>query len=176
MPAAKAITTTQTGKIGEAIVSAQLILASGGRLCPYVAFADDDGVDLLVLDKVTRRVLMIQVKGRTGADGPKGATVQFDVRLKTFREHPGALLLAVLFDDKGWGGLERLWLVPSAELRSVAHATDDKISIRPSPKPGSRDRYAPFRLNDMREVVTRMIASLEAEPGVATLPSPRASS
>ena len=53
------LTSTQIGAIGEAIVAAELTLASGGRLAPFKPFADDDGIDLLIYDKVTKRALKI---------------------------------------------------------------------------------------------------------------------
>ena len=40
------LTSTQKGAIGEAIVGAQLMLASNGRLSPFRSIADDDGTEL----------------------------------------------------------------------------------------------------------------------------------
>ncbi|MCH8158120.1 MAG: hypothetical protein IID18_10300 [Nitrospinae bacterium] len=42
------ITTTQIGAIGEHIAASQLMLASQGRLSPFLPMADDDGIDLLI--------------------------------------------------------------------------------------------------------------------------------
>ena len=77
------ITTTQIGAIGEHIAASQLMLASQGRLSPFLPMADDDGIDLLIFDKVTRSTLPIQIKSRTGIDQTTGRPVQFAVSLNT---------------------------------------------------------------------------------------------
>ncbi|MEQ8282918.1 MAG: hypothetical protein RIC04_14270 [Parvibaculum sp.] len=63
------VTSTQIGAIGEAAVASALILGSGGRLAPFRPFADDDGVDLLVFDKVTRKAVPVQVKAAPASTG-----------------------------------------------------------------------------------------------------------
>ena len=101
LTAAKAMTQTQVGTIGEVTVAAQLMLGSDGRFSPFLPFADDDGIDLIVYDKVTGVSLPVQVKARTSATLGKSDTVVFDVRRKTFGGHAGAFLLAILLDMTG---------------------------------------------------------------------------
>ncbi len=72
------LTSTQKGKVTEQLVASALLIASNGRLTPFVPLADDHGLDLIVLDKVTRRSISIQVKSAI-ANASRG-TVQFDVR------------------------------------------------------------------------------------------------
>ena len=55
------LTSTQIGAIGESVVAVGLTLTSQGRLAPFKPFADDDGIDLLIYDKETKRALPIQV-------------------------------------------------------------------------------------------------------------------
>ena len=62
--ASKPMTDTQIGTIGEMTVASQLMLASGGRFSPFLPFADDDGIDLIIYDKVTGISLPVQVKAR----------------------------------------------------------------------------------------------------------------
>ena len=69
------MTQTQIGTIGEVTVAAQLMLASGGRFSPFLPFADDDGIDLIVYDKVTGVSLPVQVKARTSAKLGKSSPV-----------------------------------------------------------------------------------------------------
>ena len=69
-PVVKSMTQTQIGTIGEVTVAAQLMLASDGRFSPFLPFADDDGIDLIVYDKVTGISLPVQVKARTSAIQP----------------------------------------------------------------------------------------------------------
>jgi len=47
-------TATQIGAIAEATVAAALTYHSDGRFGLFRPFADDDGLDLLVYDKLTR--------------------------------------------------------------------------------------------------------------------------
>lgn len=147
------ITTTQIGTIGEHIAASQIMIASNGRLSPFFPMADDDGIDLLVRDKITRATLPIQIKSRTGVDQSTGGTVQFDVGLKT--QSPDGYLLALLFD---WAAtsVQRAWLVPMGELESFAKPKRGVLSITPAVKDTSRDRYTPYRCKNMAEVVDRM--------------------
>ncbi|WP_420346179.1 hypothetical protein [Pelagibius sp.] len=160
MPPAKTMTQTQIGTIGEVTVAAQLMLGSQGRFSPFLPFADDDGIDLIVYDKVTGRSLPVQVKARTSAKLGKSDTILFDVRRKTFSDHEGAFLLAILLDIGG-GAIDRAWLIPMAELGSIARVKADKLSITPSAKDASKDRYTPYRCTDMAEVVQRLATYLD---------------
>lgn len=156
------LTTTQIGAIGEVTVAAQLMLGSEGRFSPFLPFADDDGIDLIIYDKVTGISLPVQVKARTSAKLGKSDTILFDVRRKTFSNHEGAFLLAILLDMAG-GFIQCAWLIPMSELGSVARVGDKKLSITPSSKKGSKDRYTPYRCSNMTEVAERMKAHLDSQ-------------
>ena len=158
---AKSMTNTQIGTIGEVTVAAQLMLGSDGRLSPFLPFADDDGIDLIIYDKVTGASLPVQVKARTSGKLGKSDTVMFDVRRKTFSDHDGAFLLAILLDMTG-GLIERAWLIPMSELAAVARVGPDKLSITPSAKQGSEDRYTAYRCAGMAEVVQRLATYLDS--------------
>ena len=160
-PLIKSMTQTQIGAIGEVTVAAQLMLASDGRFSPFLPFADDDGIDLIVYDKVTGISLPVQVKARTSAKLGKSDTILFDVRRKTFSEHEHSFLLAILLDMSG-GQIRRAWLIPMAELSDVARVKPEKLSITPSAKEGSRDRYTPYRCADMAEVAQRLATYLDS--------------
>ena len=161
-PASKPITSTQIGTIGEVTVAAQLMLSSDGRFSPFLPFADDDGIDLIVYDKVTGVSLPVQVKARTCAKLGKSETIVFDLRRKTFSEHPNSFLLAILLDMAG-GRIRRAWLIPMRELSTVARVGVEKLSITPSAKEGSKDRYTPFRCTDMVEVAHRLAAHVDSQ-------------
>ncbi len=154
------LSTTQIGRIGENIVGAQLMLASAGRLSPFVPLADDGGVDLLVHDKVTGCSVTVQVKGRVAKDDSALGYVQFDVRTSTFRDGPDMFLLAVLLDMQQ-GSVQRAWLIPMAELPAISMRKAEKLAITPSPNSASKDRYTPYRCQDMREVAERLIDHLD---------------
>ena len=128
--------------------------ASGGRLTPFKPFADDDGIDLLIFDKITRRAMPLQVKARRNYDHETGRRVQFNVRVKTLSETGGDILLVKL------DGLhiEATWLIPAAELRGVALAKGEHLVCVPSAKPTSSDRFTPYRKGTMADVVAAILA------------------
>lgn len=143
----KGLTSTQKGRITEQLVAGMLLLASNGRLTPFVPLADDDGVDLIILDKVTRRNISVQVKSAIAH--PVRRTVQFDIRTATRLQAPGEYLLAVLFDPIAMS-LPMTWLIPMTEIPAVANDQGEKFSLAPSLNGASRDKYRRFRYDDAR--------------------------
>lgn len=154
------LSSTQLGKIGETIVGAQLMLISSGRLTPFLPLADDDGVDLVVRDKVTGATVPLQIKCRVAKEGDTLGYTQFDVRAATFRRDAGTFLLAILMNLRN-GEVERAWLIPSAELPEIASQKADKLTITPNPSPSSQDRYTPYRCQSLQEVVERLATWLD---------------
>lgn len=161
-PRARSLTSSQIGKVGETLTATQLMLASGGRLSPFLPLTDDDGVDLILFDKVTAVALTIQVKARTAVDDERAQTVEFNVRRTTFTHRMGAYTLAILLDEAGHG-VRSVWLIPNRELEAVSTRKRDKLVLTPSSKATSNDRYAPYRCGDLDQVCTRLIAVLDAE-------------
>lgn len=151
------LTTTQLGAISETLIAAQLMLVSDGRFSTFTAQADDDGIDLIVLDKQTRRTIPIQIKATFVSSVSKRSTVQFDTRLKTFRELEGTYVLCLAI-DRHTAAINWLWLIPSTELSSIANASAEKLAIAPSLNPYSQDRYTPYRFDSVRDVVERLVA------------------
>ncbi|NIJ43496.1 hypothetical protein FHS78_003811 [Parvibaculum indicum] len=151
-------TSTQTGQIAEASLASGLILASGGRLAPFRPFADDDGIDLLIYDKATRRSVPVQVKARTGLDNDRAGTVQFDVRLATFAAEGAGFIAAVLMDG---ATVQLAWLIPTEEFGDVARSGKDKLVMVASTKPGSSDRYRAWRHHDMTSLAGALIDHFE---------------
>ena len=151
------LTSTQIGAIGESVVAAGLTLASQGRLAPFKPFADDDGIDLLIYDKETKRALPIQVKSRTKFDNDKAQTVQFDVQRSTFTDEGGSHLLAVLLDGTD---VVCSWLIPMSKLQAEARPGKNKLTIVPSAKPTSNDRYTSYRRHSFGDVAKDLIRAL----------------
>lgn len=146
------LTTTQLGAISETLIAAQLMLVSDGRFSTFTAQADDDGIDLILLDKQTRRTIPIQVKASFVSEYSPRSTIQFDTRLKTFRELDGTYILCLVINRQS-AAINWLWLIPSSELASIANATSTKLAISPSVKLHSKDRYTPYRYDSVKKVV-----------------------
>lgn len=154
--------TSQIGKLGETLFATQLMLASGGRLSPFLPLVDDDGVDLILFDKVTAAALTIQVKTRTQVDNEKAQTVEFNVRRATFTDRTGAYTLGILLGERGQD-IRSAWLIPNAKLEAMSNGKRDKFVLTPSAKATSRDRYAEYRCADMDTVCARLILVLDGK-------------
>lgn len=151
------LTSTQKGKVTEHLVASALVIASNGRLAPFVAFADDHGIDLIVLDKVKRRTIAIQVK--SAIKGDKRGTVQFDVR-KATPAHGTDGYLALVQLNPGTLGLGKSWLNPMAEVPNVAIVQTEKFALVPSVGDGSGDRYRRYRFDDARALAAGVLRLL----------------
>ncbi len=69
-------------------------------------------------------------------------------------------LLAVLFDLKTMG-FSCSWLMSFGTLKAVAISRPEKLVIRPNPRDGTKDRYAPYRCGHVSEVVQKLIWTLQ---------------
>jgi hypothetical protein len=148
-------TSGQLGTAAEIMIACQLMLASQGRLSSYVPLVDDDGIDVMVHDKLTRRSLGLQVKSWTFLSEDRPRTVQFDVGLNTWRKDASLFLLAVAMDGLA-AQMETAWLMPSDTVKTVANVGSKKMSLTPNPRHTSQDRYAPYRLASMSAVASAL--------------------
>ncbi len=140
------LTSTQKGKVTEQMVASAFLIASEGRLAPFVPLADDHGLDLIVLDKLTRRSVAIQVKSAIA--NASRDTVQFDVRKQTFSEAEGEYLLMVVFDPARMA-LAASWLIPMASGSPRSRPSrPEKFALRPQSPQGRdvKDRHDDARL------------------------------
>lgn len=154
------LTSTQKGKVTEQMVASALLIASEGRLAPFVPLADDHGLDLIVLDKVTRRSVAIQVKSAIA--NASRDTVQFDVRKQTFSEAEGEYLLMVVFDPARMA-LAASWLIPMALVPTLSTEQPEKFALVPSLKATSKDRCRQYRHDDAHALVAALLEALSNE-------------
>ncbi len=169
--AGKYLTTTQKGTVAESIVACQIILASEGRLCPFLPVADDGGVDLLVFDKKTRNAVPVQVKSRTATLRRFPNCVHFQIRKKTFSDTPGTAVIAMLFDwDKQEPGC--MWLLPGDYVAAKAAGRGNYYVLQPSIAENSNDKWRQFRCETFEKLVHRLISLIEEQPSRAERVSP----
>jgi hypothetical protein len=153
---ASILSSTQVGKIAENIVAAQLMIASNGRLSPFTPLADDDGTDLVVLDKLTGKHSRIQIKCRRATRKDPPGYIQFDVRRQTFSVSADNYVLAVLMDPDD-GSIWRAWFIPAMDIPGASISRESKFSITPNPSLTSSDRYTDWRcegLGDVARILT----------------------
>lgn len=151
------LSSSQKGKVTETLVAATLMLASGGRLSPFVPISDDHGIDLIVVDKQTHRSIAVQVK--SAIPNATRGTVAFDVRKATYSDVPGRYLIAVAFDP-ATVALTASWLIPLSEIARISNERSDKYKLSPSPSSTSKDRYARFRQGDAKAMADAVLAAI----------------
>ena len=132
----EALSTTQIGTISEYAVATAILSQSKGRLTPFVPLADDDGVDLIFYDKRTHLTMPVQVKAWVKQPS-KAGTVQFDVRKKTFNPDRASMIIAARLNPESTH-IVQSWLIPGADIPTLATNVKDKYALAPSTKEGSR--------------------------------------
>jgi hypothetical protein len=149
-------------------VANALMIESRGRFSPFLPVADDDGIDLLIYDKVTGKALPAQVKSRTVAlkkrgSESRGDLVHFELRRARFNAERYAAAILVLTSNNGYG-IECAWVIPMAELPSISRQATTKFVVRPSKNPNSKDRCTRYRCNTMSTLSDRIASLLEHAP------------
>ena len=161
------LTSTQIGAVAENLVANELMIESMGRLSPFQPIADDDGLDVLIYDKVTGRAVPIQIKARTksvkkAASNERGNIVHFEVRKSSHRDDRHALLLCVLLSEN-LRSTERAWLLPLHEIHLLSSNREKKFVIQANKQLNSNDKYKKFRCSDIGEVSRILIRRFEDE-------------
>ncbi len=159
------LSSTQIGTLAENLIANELMIESSGRLSPFQPIADDDGIDVLIFDKVTGLAAPIQIKARTNTikkpgKNQRGNTVHFEVRKATHNEQRQAMLLCVLL-NKDLRSTERAWLLPLAELSDLAAVKEKKYVIRANKQLTTNDKYKRFQCESIKAVANRLISHFE---------------
>lgn len=160
------LTSTQIGALAENLVANELMIESNGRLSPFQPIADDDGVDVLIYDKITGNSCPIQIKARTDTINRRGKqersnTAHFEVRKSTFNDSRNTMLLCVLL-SKDLRSTERAWLVPFSELKSLTRQNPSKYIIRANKLLSSKDKYSPYQCKSICEVSERILTQFDS--------------
>ena len=161
------LSSTQIGAIAENLVANELMIESQGRLAPFQPIADDDGLDVLIYDKVTGRAVPIQIKARTNTLRKKGSqergnVAHFEVKKSTHRDDRHALLLCVLLAPD-LRSTERAWLLPLHELPFLCTVKESKYTVRANKLLTSNDRYKKFRCANIAEISRLLIEYFELQ-------------
>lgn len=158
-------TSTQLGLLAENLVINALILASHGRLAPFRPVADDEGIDLLLYDKGTGRVLPLQIKARTRTlkkrrSSERGNIVHFQVREGAHRQKGKTRILAVLLDENV-ASITAAWLIPLNKLEKLARKIGENSVIRPNRSINSKDRFKPYFIPSIDALVAKLMEEFE---------------
>lgn len=156
------LSSSQKGKIAELYIASSLMAASEGRLSAFVPLSDDDGVDLIILNKKTKIGLPVQVKSWLGDDKSGRHTVQFDVRKATFDGSAELALIALILNPQTMA-MEMAWLIPMAKVPDLANGTDIKFALSPSRTPSSKDKYTPYRHSSILSLTKALSEMIETK-------------
>jgi len=162
------LTSTQIGSIAENLVANELMIESKGRLSPFQPIADDDGIDVLIYDKVTGKAIPIQIKARTNAiikprTQERGNTVHFEVRRATYKGNRKGMLLCVLL-DQNLLATERAWLIPLSKLPTIATVKNSKYVIRANKQITTKDKYKKYQFENIGGVAKELIKQCSELP------------
>ena len=141
-----ALSDLQKGRIVEQLVGATLVLQSDGILRVSVPLVDDEGVDLVVGNRINDRTLVLQIKSRFVFAYKNRFRV--NVRRATCKPERNKFLLMVFFDKVSATLGETCWLIPATDfcgLLSKQNPKDEKyLFITRFTAP--RDMWVKYRL------------------------------
>jgi hypothetical protein len=156
------LTTSQKGKIVELYVASILMAATKGRLSAFVPLSDDDGVDLIVLDKETKTSLPVQIKGAFLKEEAKRPQVHFDLRHATYDETGHTLVIAIALDAETML-FRSAWAIPSKEIPQIANKTKTNYQLHPNASMSAKDKYAPYRHASIQSLAESVLKVIEAK-------------
>lgn len=165
----KSPSAARMGKASEYLVAASCILATRGELNVSTALVDDEGVDLVFHRRGSAATLAVQVKARmsTTVVVQRGQCLA-NVRAQTFQPRPDLDMLFLAVDVER-AAIMTAWLVPSGVFDEMVGEPNAKGLHRfsASMKPGSKDRWAPYRLT-ATALPRRILARLAELEGIGT--------
>jgi len=161
------LSSTQKGTLAVNIVVNELMIETHGRLSPFHPLADDDGIDVLIYDKITGKAVPIQIKAGTKTTNKRGKqersnTVHFEIKKASFKKDRKAFLLCVLLHEK-LRTTERAWLLSFSQVPGVASDGKGKYVIRANKQTSSNDKYKPYQCESICEVAKRLIKYFEGK-------------
>lgn len=109
------------GNIAEDRIKEYILFHSENRLTVFKPILDDNGIDLIVMQKGNFNPIYLQIKSRYTDPGEDGTFLQ--ISAKTFHAHPSFFIVGVNFDHDSLEIIDDILLIPS----SIAdeHARDD---------------------------------------------------
>ena len=154
------LTSTQRGKIGDLQVATVLMAQTDGLLTPFVPLSEDQGVDLIVLNKKTGVSLPIQVKTWFLVPQHPPSRVQFDLNKATYSEGQRGAVVCVALDASTLA-VSISWVIPLRRVAEVGTEQPKKYALAPSRLENSEDKYREFRCHTISELATAVTVQLE---------------
>lgn len=155
------LTSTQIGSLAENLLANLLMIESKGRLSPFQPIADDDGIDLLIFDKITGLSIPIQVKARTNTiyksgTQERGNIVHFEVRKIALKSERSFLFACILLNSS-MTSIDCAWLIAASDLIETARSNDTKFILRANKSNASKDKHTKFRYESVEALAHALI-------------------
>jgi hypothetical protein len=155
-----AISESQKGRVIEQLVGAALILQSDGALRVSLPLVDDEGIDLVISNRLNDKTLLLQIKSRFGLTGR--GRYRADVRRATCMPNPNKYLLFVYYNKDNAAIGDTCWFVPSTcfcQLLSNQRATRP-VYVFDSAFTAKADMWSQFRLS-VKDLTTEILKALK---------------
>lgn len=154
----KNVSSTQKGDIAEARIAELITLYGDTTLSCYKPISDDEGIDLIVKDKKSNKVVFVQVKSIWRDTKTFVATVKRKGVLKSNK----SFVVFCLIDTEEMDMWDYLWLIPTPEfvkLASYQKKTDRYVFVSGLTRRESNqwNRY----LIDKRDLANQIIAQMK---------------
>ena len=142
-----ALSDAQKGRIMEQLVAATLMLQSEGTLRVSVPLVDDEGVDLVVGNRLNDKTLLLQIKSRFVLT--RKGRYRPNVRRATCKPDSNKFLLFVFYEKASANLGESCWLIRATDFCRLLskQATRQPKYLFMSSFTSRNDMWMPYRLS-----------------------------
>ncbi|MFA5098729.1 MAG: group I intron-associated PD-(D/E)XK endonuclease [Candidatus Paceibacterota bacterium] len=158
----KDVSTKQKGDIAEARIAELITLYGDTTLSCYKPISDDEGIDLIVKEKGSLKIMYIQVKSRFGGNVEKPFVVR--VKEKSLVENYSMAIVFCFFDTEEGDIWDHLWFVPVPDFLKKSRPVKYQDGIAYSFVAGRRrndsnkwDQY----LIDKQDLANKILAQMK---------------
>jgi len=116
------LSTRQKGDIAESRIAELILLYGEKSLSIYKPMSDDEGIDLIVKQKGSQKIMFIQVKSRYG-DNPNEVYTATTKTSTVFDNFYMAMVFCYFYTVDG-NLLDTLWFVPAPDFKHEANKLD----------------------------------------------------
>ncbi len=127
-PISKDVSSRQKGDIAESRIAELITLYGDTTLSCYKPISDDEGIDIIVKEKGSLKVMFLQVKSRYAEDPHSSFVAQ--VKQGSVCDHYSMGIIFCLFDTTKGDLYDYLWFVPAPEFIQKAKLYKNKGLLR----------------------------------------------
>ncbi len=152
------ISTKQKGDIAEARIAELITLYGDTCLSCYRPISDDEGIDLIVKEKGSLKILYIQVKSRFGDD--LGSVSVMNVKKNCVSDKVSMGLVFCLFDTSKGDLWDYVWFVPASEFIKRATGERDHYNFVAGKQRRESNKWDEFMI-DKKDLANAILAQMK---------------